>query len=199
MTRRSCPPVSLAVIAEAAHGRLDGDPDVVVTGLTQDSREVAVGDLFCCVSGQRHDGHDHAADAVAAGARALLVERRLDLAVAQIVVDDVRQALGPVAARAFGDPSASLRIVGVTGTNGKTSTVAILASVLNAAGEKCATIGTLTGERTTPEAIDLQATLRAMVDDGATAVAMEVSSHALAMGRVEAVAFDIASLSVFGG
>jgi UDP-N-acetylmuramoyl-L-alanyl-D-glutamate--2,6-diaminopimelate ligase len=170
----------------------------VVSDVEADSREVAPGSLFCCVPGEHHDGHDHADEAVSAGAVALLCERRLDVPVPQLVVADVRSAMARVAARVHGDPSLALDVVGVTGTNGKTTVVSMIAAVLEAAGRHPATIGTLTGARTTPEAPDLQRRLAQMLDEGVDAVAMEVSSHALALHRVDAVDFAVAVFTNLG-
>ncbi|MCB1015749.1 MAG: UDP-N-acetylmuramoyl-L-alanyl-D-glutamate--2,6-diaminopimelate ligase, partial [Acidimicrobiales bacterium] len=163
-----------------------------VTGVAHDSRAVAEGDLFCCVPGALADGHEHAGAAVAAGAVALLCERPLDLPVPQIVVARTRPAMGPAADEVYGHPSRSLLVAGVTGTNGKTTTVHLLASILEHADRPAAVIGTLTGARTTPEAPDLQRLLAAYVADGVAAVAMEVSSHALAMHRVDGTRFRVA-------
>ena len=167
--------------------------DVGVTGMTHDSRAVTQGDVFACVRGATTDGHDYAPAAVAAGAVALLVDHDLPaLRVPQAVVDDVRPAMGPVAAAIHGHPSRSLTVVGVTGTNGKTTTTAMLASVFVAAGIRCGVIGTLTDVRTTPEAPALQARLAQFRDDGFGAVAMEVSSHALDQRRVDGTRFEVA-------
>ena len=166
-------------------------PPAEVTAVTHDSRQVTPGTLFCCVPGTVTDGHVFAADAVALGARSLLVQRQLDLDVTQVVVDDVRRAMGRVAAAFHGHPSRDLRIVGVTGTNGKTTTVWLLRSIFDAAGRRSGMIGTLTGARTPPESTDLQATLAGLRDDGVTDVAMEVSSHALAQGRLEGTRFAV--------
>ena len=153
----------------------------VVTGITLDSRSVGPGSLFCCVRGERIDGHRFGPAAVTAGAVALLVEHELDVDVPQLVVDDVRAATGPLAAAVHGHPSRQLVLVGVTGTNGKTTTAHLLAHVLESNGWPCGVIGTLTGPRTTPEAPDLQAQLAAFAAEGRRAVVMEVSSHALAL------------------
>lgn len=162
--------------------------DVDLTRAVHDSRDVTPGALFCCVVGAHHDGHDHAAAAVSSGASALLCERPLDLGVPEVIVPSVREAMGPAAAALAGWPSDQLDVVGVTGTNGKTTVVHFLASILDGAG----VIGTLTGARTTPEAPELQATLAAMVADGRTSVAMEVSSHALDLHRVDGTRFRVA-------
>jgi UDP-N-acetylmuramoyl-L-alanyl-D-glutamate--2,6-diaminopimelate ligase len=176
----------VAALGEAA---VVGDGDVEVTGMTHDSRRASPGALYACVRGDRHDGHEFAPAAVAAGAAALLAERRLELDVPQLVVDDTRAAMGPVAAAIFGHPSEALTTIGITGTNGKTTTAHLLASILRQAGRKTGVIGTLSGTHTTPEAPELQATLAAFRDDGHDAVVMEVSSHALALHRVDGTRF----------
>jgi UDP-N-acetylmuramoyl-L-alanyl-D-glutamate--2,6-diaminopimelate ligase len=187
----------LAALVGATPGSFpDPGPDVV--DVVADSRTVVPGALFCCVPGEHHDGHDHAPAAVAAGAVALLCERQLDLQVPQLVVPDVRAAMGPVAARVHGDPSGSLDVVGVTGTNGKTTVVSMVASILTAAGRTARTIGTLTGARTTPEAPDLQRQLAGFVAEGVDSVAIEVSSHALSLHRVDGVHFAVAVFTNLG-
>ena len=174
---------------------------VEVTGLAYDSRKVLPGTLFFCVPGLRSDGHDFAAEAVQAGAVALVVERPLRLGVPEVVVESARAAMAPVAARFYGDPARELRVVGVTGTNGKTTTAYLVRALLEATGEQCGLLGTVKSviggrerpvARTTPEAIDLQAELRAMLDGGDRACAMEVSSHALELGRAEEIPFAAA-------
>jgi UDP-N-acetylmuramoyl-L-alanyl-D-glutamate--2,6-diaminopimelate ligase len=172
--------------------RVDGDPDRDITRVDHDSRQVEPGSLFCCVPGRHHDGHDFAPAAVAAGAVALLVERPLLLDVTQVVVDDVRAAMGPAAAAVAGHPDRDLEIVGVTGTNGKTTTTALLGNVFEAAGRPARVLGTLSGPRTTPEAPDLQRRLSTWRDEGVRSVAMEVSSHALALHRVDGTRFRVA-------
>ena len=173
-------------------------PDVEVSGLAYSSRSVVPGTLFFCVPGFRADGHDFAPDAVARGAVALVCQRPLGLGVPEVVVDDVRAAMGPAAARFYGDPTAELDVVGVTGTNGKTTTAFLVRHLLEAGGRQTGLLGTVKRvvggveeevERTTPEAIDLQATFRAMLDGGDRACAMEVSSHALELGRVAGIRF----------
>jgi len=181
------------LVAAAAAGAPDVPvTGVNVTGVSYDSRAVSAGDLFCCVRGERTDGHDHAETAVAAGAVALLCERPLGLPVAEIRVADSRLAMAPAAAAVYGHPSEQLLVAGVTGTNGKTTTVHLLASILEHAGHASAVIGTLTGARTTPEAPDLQRQLAGFVAHGVEVVAMEVSSHALALHRVDATRFRVA-------
>jgi UDP-N-acetylmuramoyl-L-alanyl-D-glutamate--2,6-diaminopimelate ligase len=165
------------------------DRDVAVEGFTIDSRDVSPGSVFACVVGRVVDGHDFAAAAVSSGAVALVVERLLDLDIPQIRVPDVRAALGPLADALWNHPSGDLRVVGVTGTNGKTTTTALLAAIFEAHGWRSAALGTLTGTRTTPEAPELQAQLAALRSAGTAAVAMEVSSHALDQHRVDGVHF----------
>jgi UDP-N-acetylmuramoyl-L-alanyl-D-glutamate--2,6-diaminopimelate ligase len=160
-----------------------------VDSVTMDSRAVVPGALFACVPGHVVDGHRFAATAVRAGAVALLSERTLDVAVPQVVVPSVRRVLGLVAGAVYGDPSESMTVVGVTGTNGKTTTVTMLAAVFAAAGWAAAALGTLTQARTTPEAPELQARLAELHRGGQDAVAMEVSSHALDQHRVTGVRF----------
>lgn len=166
-----------------------GDASVEVGSLTMDSRSVTPGALFACVVGQRSDGHQFAPEAVDSGARALLCEHRLDLPVPQVIVTSVREALGLVADGFNGHPSRALKVVGVTGTNGKTTTCALVSSVFEAFGWRSTTIGTLTQQRTTPEAPELQALLAGWRDSGGRALAMEVSSHALDQHRIDATVF----------
>ena len=173
-------------------------PDVPVSRLAYASAQVVPGAVFFCVPGFRADGHDFAPDAVARGAAALVCERPLGLGVPEVVVPDVRAAMGPAAARFFDDPTSELRVVGITGTNGKTTTAHLVRSLLEAAGVQCGLLGTVTSvvggceepvERTTPEAIDLQASFRRMLDAGDRACAIEVSSHALELGRAAGIRF----------
>jgi len=175
-----------------------GGLDVDIRSVEHDSRAVTPGALFCCIPGERNDGHDFAPAAEAAGAAACLVERFVAVTIPQVRVASVRRALGPLCARFHGDPSCALRVLGVTGTNGKTTITYLLERVAGAAGERAAILGT-TGARvggrelpmphTTPEATDLQALLAGMRDAGARTVAMEVSSHALDQHRVDATRF----------
>ncbi|WP_426572587.1 UDP-N-acetylmuramoyl-L-alanyl-D-glutamate--2,6-diaminopimelate ligase [Aquihabitans sp. McL0605] len=183
-----------AATGRGSLGALDlvGDPAVAVTAITHDSRRVGPGSLYCCVPGAVFDGHDFAEAAVAAGAAALLCERRLAVDVPQLVVPSVRRAMGPLAAAVHGFPSESLELVGITGTNGKTTIAALLASIAAAAGRPSGVIGTLTGARTTPEAPELQELLAEMASAGRELVAMEVSSHALDLHRVDGCRFRVA-------
>ena len=173
-----------------------GSPDVEITGLAYDSRAVASGTLFFCVTGLSRDGHEFAGQAVERGAAALVVERPLGLGVPEVLVESARAAMAPAAARFFGDPTAELRVVGVTGTNGKTTTTHLVRALLEASGVPCGLLGTVTAVvggqerevvRTTPEAIDLQRTFQAMLAAGDRACAMEVSSHALELHRVACI------------
>jgi len=175
--------------------------DVEISALAYDNRRVEPGTLFFCVPGFSRDGHAFAPDAVAHGAAALVVERPLRLGVPEVVVPSVRMAMGPAAARFHGDPTARLDVVGITGTNGKTTTAFLVRALLEAAGRQCGLLGTVTSfvggeerpvERTTAEAIDLQRDFRAMLDGGDAACAMEVSSHALRLGRTDGTRFAAA-------
>jgi UDP-N-acetylmuramoyl-L-alanyl-D-glutamate--2,6-diaminopimelate ligase len=166
--------------------------DAELLGVAHDSRAVAPGVLFACLRGAASDGHDHAAQAVASGAAALLVDHELPAvdSVAQLVVDDTRRALGPVSSLVYERPSRRLTTVGITGTNGKTTTAQLTAAIFEANGWTTGVVGTLHGARTTPEAPELQQTLATFVDDGASAAVLEVSSHALALHRVDGTEFD---------
>ncbi len=190
-----------AGLGAAAAGGLAAGGDTQISGLAYDSRAVRGGELFFCVRGFQSDGHDHAPQAVAGGAAALVVERPLGLGVPEVEVPSARAAMAPVAARFFGDPTAQLQVVGVTGTNGKTTTAYLLRALLEAAGHQCALLGTVKSvvagvdravTRTTPEAVDLQRDFREMLDGGDRACAMEVSSHALELGRADAIHFAVA-------
>lgn len=181
---------------------------IVVSGLAIDSREVRAGDAFFALHGTRGHGIEFVAGAVQRGARVVLAEappRALDdPGVPVLWIDGLHTFVGEIAARFFGRPSESMQVIGITGTNGKTSTVQLLAQALEKLGHRTATIGTLgaglhghvrEGERTTPDAIAVQGLMADFRRDGATHVAMEVSSHALEQGRVAAVAFDLAAFT----
>src|SRR5215217_143483 len=196
--------MKLSALSAAVDGELRGGGDVEIAGLAYDSRRAGPGTLFVCVPGGSADGHDFAARVVEAGAAALVVERPLDLGVPELQVADARAAMAALAARLNEEPTAELRIAGITGTNGKTTTAFLLRDVLEGAGIRTGLLGTVKqivgGEesevvRTTPEAIDLQATFRAMLDSGDRACAMEVSSHALELRRVDGIHFAVAAFT----
>jgi UDP-N-acetylmuramoyl-L-alanyl-D-glutamate--2,6-diaminopimelate ligase len=205
MSAGPAPRVGLATLVAAAGAdelieAIDTDTgtEVGVVDLTLDSRAVRPGMLFACLRGEHDDGHAFAADAVAAGAVALLVERRLDLPVAQLVVRDARRALGPVAAACFAHPSRLLDVVGITGTSGKTTTANVLTAVLRHAGWPTDVYGTMSGVRTTPEAPELQRQLAASLASRRRAVVTEVSSHALELRRVDGTRFRVAVFTNLG-
>ncbi|HVU77429.1 MAG TPA: UDP-N-acetylmuramoyl-L-alanyl-D-glutamate--2,6-diaminopimelate ligase [Gaiellaceae bacterium] len=173
---------------------------VEIRDLAYDTRTVGPGTLFFCVPGATADGHDLAADAVAKGAAALVVERRLELDVPQLVVPSVRAAMGPIAAEFFGDPSRELQVAAVTGTNGKTTTSFLLHAILGASGRQTALLTNIRrlvgGEErptglNTPESIDLQRLFREMLDAGDRACVMEATSIAGAMGRLAGTRFAV--------
>ncbi len=169
-----------------------GPADLELRGVTHDSRHIGSDTLFACIRGSAVDGHDLAGQAVADGAVALLVDHRLTGVgdVPQIVVDDTRRRLGPISAAVYGHPSRDLTTVGITGTNGKTTTAQLLAAIFEEHGWQTGIVGTLHGERTTPEAPELQALLASFRSAGCGAAVMEVSSHALALHRVDGTRFD---------
>jgi UDP-N-acetylmuramoyl-L-alanyl-D-glutamate--2,6-diaminopimelate ligase len=175
-------------------------PSVEIRDLAYDTRAVRPGTLFFCIRGASVDGHDLASDAVAAGAVALVVERRVDVAVPQVVVPDVRAALGPAAVQFFGDPSRDLDVAAITGTNGKTTTAFLLHSILRSAGRRPALLTNIerlvggvarpTGLNT-PESIDLQRLFREMLDAGDRSCVMEATSIASAKGRLAGTRFAV--------
>jgi UDP-N-acetylmuramoyl-L-alanyl-D-glutamate--2,6-diaminopimelate ligase len=204
MTPRSLEQL-LPNIAASAGAAIAG---LAVSGLALDSRQVRPGDAFFALRGTRDHGITFAAGAVARGARVVLAEApaidEIVLDVPVLWIDDLHAQIGDIAARFYDLPSRSLRVIGVTGTNGKTSTVQLLAQALDFLGHRSATIGTLgaglyghlqDGERTTPDAINVQRLLAAFRTQGAEFVAMEVSSHALEQGRVGAVDFEVAAFT----
>ena len=189
------------LVIDVPRREVRGDPDVRVGGLSYRSEEATLGSLFFCVPGTMLDGHDFAAEAVSRGAVALAVERWLPLEVTQVLVPSVREVMGPVSAAFYGRPAAAMTVVGVTGTNGKTTTTYVLESVFREAGLAPGVVGTtgirIAGRpvpfpRTTPEAPDLQRVLDEMRDEGVRAVAMEVSSHGLDQHRVGGIRFACA-------
>src|SRR4051812_34574990 len=186
--------------ASAVPAELRGDPAVQISDLAYDSRRAGPGTLLFCFPGERSDGHDFAAAAVEAGATALVVERPLELEVPQAQVEDARAAMAPIAAAFNGDPTFELGVVGITGTNGKTTTAFLVRQLLESAGHHCGLLGTVQQvvagrveevERTTPEAIDLQRTFNRMLTSGDEYCAMEVSSHALVLHRADAIHFAV--------
>jgi UDP-N-acetylmuramoyl-L-alanyl-D-glutamate--2,6-diaminopimelate ligase len=190
------------LVAGLPGARIVGDGGIEISELEYDSRKASPGTLFFCVRGQKADGHEFAPRVVEEGAAALVVERELtDLAVPQVVVEDSRAAMAPLAAAFYGHPTRELRVVGVTGTNGKTTTAFLVREILRAAEFPCGLLGTVKQVvggvekevvRTTPEAIELQATFRQMLEGGDEACAMEVSSHAMALHRADAIDFEVA-------
>ena len=195
MTSSASPPTDVSGLESVRtlveQGTLSG-------AVVHDSRLVSSGSLYACLRGEHFDGHSFAAEAVAAGASALLVDHwisGLDCGsdgseIMQIVVDDTRLRIGPIAAELAGHPSSTLTTVGITGTNGKTTTAALIAAIFESAGRPCGVVGTLSGARTTPEAPELQETLAGFVARHKAAAVLEVSSHALAMHRVDGTTFD---------
>ena len=189
------------VIADLPVVELRGPSDARIAGLAYRSSDATEHSLFFCVRGSRLDGHDFAADAVEHGASVLVVDRWINIPTTQAKVPVVRHAMGPVAARFYGRPAQAMRVVGVTGTNGKTTTTFLLEAVFRAAGWTPGAVGT-TGvridgaptpfPRTTPEAPDLQRLLAEMVSRDVDAVAMEVSSHGLDQRRVDGMRFSCA-------
>jgi len=183
-----------------------------VTGVTHDSTRVVTGDLYVAIRGERKHGAEFAAAAVDAGAAAVLTDDAGaalagDLGVPVLVTADPRAVLGTVAAAVYGDPTRRLRVIGLTGTAGKTSTAYLVESGLAAAGHLTCMVGTvetriagttIDSVRTTPEATDLHALFATALELGATAAVMEVSSHALAYGRVAGVRFDVGGFTNFG-
>ncbi|MFK7898435.1 MAG: UDP-N-acetylmuramoyl-L-alanyl-D-glutamate--2,6-diaminopimelate ligase [Myxococcota bacterium] len=182
--------------------------DPLIRGVRYDSRQVSPGDLFVALRGTNSDGHDYLERALELGAAALLVEElpkaELRGRIPAIQVPETRRALAPIAARFFGDPADELGLVGVTGTNGKTSTTYLVEAILQQAKRKTGLIGTVeirfgehheTSVNTTPESLDLQRTLRAMRNEQIDAAVMEVSSHGLELGRVEGCRFRVAAFT----
>ncbi|MBR5291904.1 MAG: UDP-N-acetylmuramoyl-L-alanyl-D-glutamate--2,6-diaminopimelate ligase [Clostridia bacterium] len=189
----------LSCLAKATAHTLIGE-DVEVNELRYNSRKVEKGDVFCCVVGTFADGHKYAAQAVEAGAAALVVERQLDLDVPQVLVENTRIAMAEMAAAYYGNPADEMVMVGITGTNGKTSTSYMLKSIAERMGKKVGLIGTIRNmigdiiidtERTTPESVDLQRILRQMKDENVDVVIMEVSSHSLDQKRVHGISYDV--------
>jgi UDP-N-acetylmuramoyl-L-alanyl-D-glutamate--2,6-diaminopimelate ligase len=192
--------MKLAELVEGvAAATVRGDPSTEIQGLAYHTRDVADGTLFFCVPGLKADGHEFAARAVAAGASALVCERDTGQTITQVIVPSVRRALALMAARWYGEPSRELRVIGVTGTNGKTTTAHLVAGICAAAGEPAGLLGTVVNriggrdgevKLTTAESLDLQRMFREMVTAGDRACALEISSHALALERAAGIEFN---------
>jgi len=186
---------------------LYGDTNIEVTDVSSDSRDVQKGGLFIALRGINTDGHKYIDDVVKSGVKVLMVDtlpKKLPDGIAVILVSDTRLAMEQIVPYFFDYPGKKLRMIGVTGTNGKTTTTNIIYSILNKAGHKAGLIGTInivigdrneTSHNTTPDVVDLQKTLYAMVENGCDCCVMEVSSHALALGRVAGIEFDCAVLT----
>ncbi|MEC0246624.1 UDP-N-acetylmuramoyl-L-alanyl-D-glutamate--2,6-diaminopimelate ligase [Paenibacillus chitinolyticus] len=178
--------------------QLIGEETTEISGIATDSRQVRPGDLFVCVPGFVSDGHDFAPKAMELGAAALVTERKLELDVPQLIVKDARYAMSVLSACVYGFPSRKMKVIGITGTNGKTTTSFLVEHILRDQGFRTGLMGTISAkigsefipmERTTMEASDLQRTFRLMADEGTDYCVMEVSSHALDLGRVKGVRF----------
>ncbi|OAB42691.1 UDP-N-acetylmuramoyl-L-alanyl-D-glutamate--2,6-diaminopimelate ligase [Paenibacillus antarcticus] len=178
-----------------------GSVDIRVSGIQTDSRKVSEGDLFICLPGHTVDGHNYAQQAMEKGAAALVVDRQLDIDLPQIIVKDCRYAMAVLADAFFGSPSKQMKVIGITGTNGKTTTAYLIEKIMNDHNVKTGLIGTIQmryGGRTfpmsgtTPEALELQRSLHDMAASGTRCCVMEVSSHALEQGRVKGTDFRTA-------
>jgi UDP-N-acetylmuramoyl-L-alanyl-D-glutamate--2,6-diaminopimelate ligase len=194
-------PVTLERLAAAESGTVIGDATTVISDVTHDSRAAGPGDLFVAIRGAHHDGHQYVASTAAGAA---CVEARLEATIPLLLVEDTRAALPRLAAEVHGHPSRQLRVVGITGTNGKTTVAHMLASIVEVAGGHAGVIGTIGArighdrielERTSPEASDFQRLLRRMVDAGVDTAAVEVSSHALEFGRVAATEYAVVAFT----
>jgi UDP-N-acetylmuramoyl-L-alanyl-D-glutamate--2,6-diaminopimelate ligase len=184
------------------NSEVQGDMDVEITGIEYDSRRVASGSLFVAIQGENQDGHSFIPDALKRGASALILQKPFKSPSTPVIkVSDPREALARISAHFFGEPSRGMKMVGITGTNGKTTTSYILKSILDTSGVKTGLIGTIDyrigdltrrAEKTTPESLDLQRTLGEMKSSGMEVVVMEVSSHGLAQKRTYGIDFDIA-------
>ncbi len=201
------PEMTVGMLAGRLGAPMRGEESTPVSGVSHDSRLVRSGDLFVAMRGATSDGHDYVAEALARGAVAVICERPLDQPAPQIVVKNGREALARASAEVYGHPSRFLRLVGVTGTNGKTTVVHMIESVVRSAGHRAGLIGTLgarIGERliptslTTPEASDLQRQMATMRAEGVETVLIEVSSHGLALHRVDHLRFELAVFTNLG-
>ncbi len=181
-----------------------GDDALRIRGIKHDSRRVEPGDLFVAIPGVHSDGADYVADAIARGAAAVAAEKPLALEVPVLTVESAQAALYQIARRLYGDPTSSLQVIGVTGTNGKTTTTYLLEAILKAMGARPAVVGTVNfrgpqttqaATHTTPMADDLMRLARQVADRGATHLVLEVSSHALSMQRADGVHYRVAALT----
>jgi UDP-N-acetylmuramoyl-L-alanyl-D-glutamate--2,6-diaminopimelate ligase len=195
---------TMGTLAALVAGELSGDEKTLVLDATHDSRTVVPGTLYVAVPGARFDGHDFVAAAVGNGAAGLCVSRSVVIDLPTLLVADTRRVMGRIAAEIQGHPSAQAAVVGVTGTNGKTTVTFMLEAIAKSGGRVCGLIGTvatrigsevISNPRTTPEATDFQRLLRTMVDRGADLMACEVSSHALALGRVDGTHFEVGAFT----
>jgi len=177
------------------------DKEIEVKEVYSDNRKVTEGAIFCCVRGEKNDGHDYALSAESAGAVAVLAERYIPgCKMPQIIINSTREWMGKVAGKVYGEPAKQLKMYAVTGTNGKTTTTWVIRSLLESIGQKCGLIGTvlqddgvnvMEAERTTPENCDIQRLLSRMVRNGCKACVMETSSHGLDLGRLDGCLFDV--------
>ncbi|MBN2718606.1 MAG: UDP-N-acetylmuramoyl-L-alanyl-D-glutamate--2,6-diaminopimelate ligase [Deltaproteobacteria bacterium] len=200
---------TLSDIAKQIDGaRVVGPSDVLISGITHDSRKVSPGFVFAALKGENVDGTAFVRSAVSKGAVAILCESPvnlpLDANVSQLVVSDARAQLGQVAAAVYGHPSRALKLIGITGTNGKTTITYLVETILQHAGIECGVMGTVMyryrhlewqAAHTTPESTEVQGIMRDMVDAGATALAMEVSSHGLVLGRLNGCEYDVVAFT----
>jgi len=198
---------ALGALAASGPGwQLNGDPGRLVTGIAYNSNRISPGDLFVALRGGYFDGHDYAVQAIAAGAAALLVERPMGLGVPEIIVPDARSALASVAAAFFDQPSRKLMVIGITGTDGKTTTSYLLDWILRQSGKRTGMIGTISvvidqraaadeTRQTTPESLDVQRHLADMVEAGVDVAIIEATSHGLDLHRLDAVRFKFAGVT----
>ncbi len=189
-----------ALLKAIPYKEFSGSEDVEVCGLCTDSQKVNSGELFFCYKGENFDSHDFASEAAQSGASAIICEKKLDCVIPQIIVEDGREAVAPVARAFYGYPDKKLKIVGITGTNGKTTTTYMLESIFKCAGKSAGVIGTLgiryadkfvSPELTTPDPIFLHNILADMVKCGVEYVFMEVSAHALYFNKVDGLTFEV--------
>jgi UDP-N-acetylmuramoyl-L-alanyl-D-glutamate--2,6-diaminopimelate ligase len=196
--------LTLRALARYRGAQLRGDGDVIVRGVRHDSREVEPGDVFVALRGRTVDGARFIEEAVARGAVAIVTEQPVDVRCPQVIVPDARAALGPLAQHAYGDPSHHLDVVGITGTNGKTTVAWLLERIIGRSGGRASVMGTVSfrtptavypAPYTTPEGDAIARFARESVDAGATHLVMEVSSHGLALRRVDGVRFKVAAFT----